>query len=401
MSRVAVAIIGAGPYGLSLAAHLAARKIEHRIFGRPMLFWSRVADAGGDRYLRTYCFGTNISTPEPGFSFADYSRPRGLETFEPCSIGDFAAYGHWFQQTNVPWVEPVDVAHVAGQGDGFAVSLADGQYLVADRVVIATGLASFAHVPREIASLPPTLTAHTSRIESFSAFKGRDVAVIGAGQSALEAAALLHEAGARPQLLVRKDAIHWMNRVPQSPGLWRRLRSPISALGSGPKAWALAHFPGAMHRLPDAWRTRLVKKHLPPEGAWWLRERVENRMPVHVGTTVDEARELNGRVALRLRTANDSSERQLLVDHVIAGTGYDIDVERLVFLDRTLRSSIQRLGRAPRLNADFETSVSGLGIIGPASAISFGPLFRFVAGSEYAARVVSAHLARTPVQRHD
>jgi len=145
----------------------------------------------------------------------------------------------------------------------------------------------------------------------------------------------------------------------------------------------------------------MVKKHLPPEGAWWLRERVENRMPVHVGTTVVEARELNGRVALRLRAANDSSERQLLVDHVIAGTGYDIDVERLVFLDPALRSSIQRLGRAPKLNANFETSVSGLGIIGPASAISFGPLFRFVAGSEYAARVVSAHLESTPVQRHD
>jgi len=89
--RVAVAIIGAGPYGLSLAAHLAARNVEHRIFGSPMRFWSDVAEAGGERYLRTYCFGTKISTPDPGFSFADYNRPHGLETFEPCSIRDFAA----------------------------------------------------------------------------------------------------------------------------------------------------------------------------------------------------------------------------------------------------------------------------------------------------------------------
>jgi thioredoxin reductase len=393
VSRVAVAIIGAGPYGLSLAAHLAARNIEHRIFGRPMQFWSQIADAGGDRFLRTYCFGTNISIPNPGFSFADYSRPRGLETFEPCSIGDFAAYGHWFQQTNVPWVEPVDVAQVAGQGCSFTITLTDGQHLVADRVIVATGLTYFAYVPPAIASLPPALATHTSGITSFAAFKGRDVAVIGAGQSALEAAALLHEAGARPQLLVRKGSIHWMNRVPHSRSPWRRLRSPISSLGSGPKAWALAHFPGAMHRLPAAWRTRLVKKHLPPEGAWWLRERVENRVPVQIGTTVEEAREANGRVALRLRVANDSGERQLIVDHVIAGTGYDIDVERLAFLHPTLRCAIQRLGRAPRLNATFETSVPGLGVIGPASAMSFGPLFRFVAGSEYAARVVSAHLA--------
>jgi cation diffusion facilitator CzcD-associated flavoprotein CzcO len=400
VSRVAVAIIGAGPYGLSLAAHLAARKIEHRIFGRPMQFWSQVADAGGDRYLRTYCFGTNISTPESGFSFADYSRPRGLETFEPCSIGDFAAYGHWFQQANVPWVEPVDVTRVAGQKHGFSIVLADGQCLVADRVVIATGLASFAQVPPALASLAPTLASHTSGIANFSAFRGREVAIIGAGQSALEAAALLHEAGALPQLLVRDGEIRWMSRVPQSRGLWRRLRSPVSALGSGPKAWALAHFPGALHRLPDTWRARLVRKHLPPEGAWWLRERVENRMPVHLGMTVCEAREAGGRVALRLRAVNDSGERQLLVDHVIAGTGYDIDVERLAFLDPTLRSAIQRLGRAPRLNAAFETSVPGLGVIGPSSATSFGPLFRFVAGSEYAARVVSAHLARSLDQRH-
>jgi FAD-dependent urate hydroxylase len=358
-----------------------------------MRFWSEVAEAGGERYLRTYCFGTNISTPDPGSSFSDYSTPRGLETFEPCTIGHFAAYGRWFQQRNVPWVEPVDVVHVAGQSNGFAVSLADGQCLDADRVIIATGLTSFAYVPPAITTLPPALAVHTSEITSFAAFKGRDVAVIGAGQSALEAAALLHEAGARPQLLVRKDAIRWMHRVPHSRSLWRRLRSPISSLGSGPKAWALAHFPGVLHHLPATWRARFVENHLPPEGAWWLRERVENRVPVHIGAEVDEAREVAGRVALRLRVANDAGERQLLVDHVIAGTGYDIDVERLAFLHPALRGAIQRFGRAPRLNANFETSVSGLSVIGPASAMSFGPLFRFVAGAEYTAQVVSAHLA--------
>ena len=154
-----------------------------------------------------------------------------------------------------------------------------------------------------------TLVTHTSRITGFAEFKGRDVAVIGAGQSALEAAALLHEAGARPQLLVRKDAILWQTRVSKERSLWRRLRSPIAELGTGPKAWALTHFPGAMHRFPAAWRTRFVKSHLPAEGAWWLRERVENRVPVHFGTTVVEAREAASRVSLRLRIAKDGSER--------------------------------------------------------------------------------------------
>lgn len=394
MSRTDVAIIGAGPYGLSLSAHLAARKVKHRIFGRPMQFWSDIAEAGGERYLKSYCFGTNISTPTPGYSFADYSKPRGLETFEPCSIKDFAAYGRWFQQENVPWIEPVDAVHLDRQADGFAVTLDDDERVMADRVVIATGLAGFAFVPAEIASLPPALATHTSRIASFSAFRGKEVAVIGAGQSALEAAALLYEAGAQPHLLVRENSILWQTRVSLKRSLWRRLRSPISGLGTGPKAWALTRFPGLLHLAPTKWRTGFVKNHLPAEGAWWLRARVENKIPIQFGATVIDAREVAGRVALRLRLADGGCERLLAVDHVISGSGYDIDVERLGFVGPKLRSAIERLERAPKLNASFETSVPGLFVIGPASAMSFGPLFRFVVGAEYAVQIVSACLAR-------
>ena len=393
MSKAAIAIVGAGPYGLSLAAHLAAQNIEHRIFGRPMLFWSRIAEAGSERYLKSYCFGTNISSPKSGFSFADYSRPRGLEIFEPCLIDHFAAYGHWFQKNNVNWAEPVDVARVEHQPRGFLVMLANGEQFVAAQVVVATGLTCFGYVPSVLASLPPYLVSHTSRITQFAAFRGHDVAVIGGGQSALEAAALLHEVGARPQLVVRKRSILWQNRVSQSRGLWQRLRSPISGLGSGPIAWALTHLPGAMHWLPAALRTRFVQSHLPAEGAWWLRERVENLVPVHTGTTVVAAREAAGRVALLLRAAKDGRERQLVVDHVIAGTGYDIDVDRIDLLQPKIRRAIQRLKSAPSLNATFESSVPGLRFIGPASAMSFGPLFRFVVGAEYTARIVSRNLA--------
>jgi hypothetical protein len=148
-----------------------------------------------------------------------------------------------------------------------------------------------------------------------------------------------------------------------------------------------------MHRAPDAWRIRFVKNHLPPEGAWWLRDRVEDRLPVHYGAAVVGAREDAGQVRLELSTGADASSRQIMVDHVIAGTGYDINIDRLGFIHPELRSGIRRLGAAPQLNAAFETSVSGLYFIGPASAMSFGPLFRFVTGAEYAARTVSAHLA--------
>ena len=393
MSRTAAVIIGAGPYGLSLSAHLAARGIKHRIFGRPMQFWDRIADAGGERYLKSYCFGTNISAPNSGYSFAEYSKPRDLETFEPCSMAQFAAYGHWFQQHNVPWVEPVEVELVDRNEGEFDITLANGQRFGASNVVIATGLAGFAYVPEEVAALPSAVATHTGEVTRFDVFKGLDIAVIGAGQSALEAAALLREAGARPQLLVREDSVLWQTRVSLKRSFWRRLRSPISGLGTGPKAWLLTNFPGAMHPMPAKWRIDFVKKHLPAEGAWWLRDRVENKIPIHFGVTVAKTLENNARVLLELRH-KDGSRSQLVVDHIIAGSGYDVNVDRLEFLGAKVRSAIERLERAPRLNASFGTSVPGLYFIGPASAMSFGPLFRFVVGAEYSVRVLAAHLAK-------
>jgi FAD-dependent urate hydroxylase len=393
VSKSTIAIIGAGPYGLSLAAHLAARNIEHRILGHPMSFWSQIAAAGGERYLKSYCFGTDVSIPLPGSSFADYSAPRGLETFEPCSIEQFAAYGLWFQAKNVPWVEAVEAEYVSKVSDGFTVTLANGDCFVARQVVLATGLSRLAYVPPVLAYLPPALITHSSMVAAFSAYRGRSVAVIGGGQSALEAAALLHEAGAQPQLIVREQTILWNKRVSQKRSFWQRLRSPISGLGTGPRAWGLTHFAGAAHHMPARWRTQFVKNHLPPEGAWWLRDRVENRFPLHLGATVLEAREKGGRVALRLGVANDQKEHCIMFDHVIAGTGYEIDVERIDYLDAKLRNAIARSDRAPRLNSKFEASVSGLRFIGPASAMSFGPLFRFVVGAKYTAQIISAHLA--------
>jgi FAD-dependent urate hydroxylase len=398
-SRPLVAVIGAGPYGLSLAAHLAARKIEHRVFGQPMAFWSQIARAGRERYLKSYCFGTNISSPAPGSSFADYNGPRGLETFEPCSIENFADYGLWFQARNVGWVEPVDVVQVERTARDYAITLANGERLSARHVVVATGLASFAHIPSVLSKLPAALTTHSSAVERFAAFKGLEVAVVGAGQSALEAAALLREAGANPQLLIRKPEIRWMKRDARSRSLWRRVRSPISGLGSGPKAWALTNFPGTLHHLPESWRTNFVKTHLPPEGAWWLRSRVENQIPVHAEATIVEGRETGNRVALRIRSRGQRRERQLVVDRVVAGTGYVVDMDRIGFLHPGLRSAIDCHERAPRLDSSFQSSVPGLRFIGPTSAMSFGPLFRFVVGADYTARKVASHLASEAAAR--
>ncbi len=393
MTTENIAIVGAGPYGLSLAAHLAGKKIGHRIFGRPMQFWSQVAEAAGERYLKSYCFGTNLSAPEPGFSFADYNRPRNLETFEPCSMANFTAYGRWFQESKVPWVEPVNVVNVRKEGDGFGLSLSNGEDLVARQVVVATGLSYFANTPSALRSVSPSLVSHTADVTRFAAFEGKSVAVLGAGQSALEACALLREAGATPTLLVRERALRWHHRVPLKRSLWKKLRSPISGLGTGPKAWALTNFPGAMHRIPTRVRSRFVKSHLPAEGAWWLRERFEKHVPVHFDSEVVAASECCGHVALTVRNSKNGTSQKMTFDHVLAGSGYKVDVDSIEFLDASLRGKIERIDCYPKLNANFESSVPGLRFVGAASAMSFGPLFRFVVGADYTSRTITRHAA--------
>lgn len=399
MSKQLVAIIGGGPYGLSLASHLAARNVAHRIFGRPMAFWSQIARAGSRRYLKSYCFGTNISSPHPGATFADYNAPRGLETFEPCSIANFAAYGLWFQEQQVDWIEPVDVANVTRRGQGYLLTLDNGEVVEASDVIIATGLANFAKMPHALRALPGTVATHSAKVDSFAAFQGLEVAVIGSGQSALEAAALLHEAGASPRLLIRKPSTLWMTRGSRTPTLWQRVRWPISALGGSPKAWALTQLPGAFHRLPACGRALLLKNFLPPEGAWWLRERVEAQVPVEHDTTVMDGRLVGNRVSLRLQGGAGEKDRELLVDRVIAGTGYEVNVERIPFLAPELRRAVARHGSAPRLDASFQSSVPGLRFVGPASSMSFGPVFRFVAGAEYTARTIATALSRAGTAR--
>ena len=243
-------------------------------------------------------------------------------------------------------------------------------------------------------TLPQDVAVHTSNVTNFADYTGLSVAVLGAGQSALEAAALLHEAGAAPRLIVREQTIQWQSRFSSSQSLWQRVRSPITGLGTGPKAWVLTRFPGAMHRAPTGWRMRFVMNHLSAEGAWWLRDRVEHKVAVDLGTKVVAAHPEAGRIVLQLRDSATGLEHRLEVDRVVAGTGYDADIDRLQFLDASIRSAVKRTGRAPRLDAAFETSLPGLHFVGPASAMSFGPLFRFVAGANYTAVVLSGHLAK-------
>ncbi|HVO03165.1 MAG TPA: NAD(P)-binding domain-containing protein [Candidatus Cybelea sp.] len=391
MSKTDVAIVGAGPYGLSLAASLAATGVDVALFGRPMAFWETIARAAPERYLKSYCFGADIPVPEP-VSFSDWSRARGLESFEPCAMSDFVDYGLDVQRRYVPFVNQAPVENVRASGSRFLLRTESGEEMLAERVVVATGLACFEHVPRELAALSSDLVRHSNAIASYAVYRGKRVAVVGGGQSALEAAALVHEAGGEPELIVRERFIRWMSRTPRERSLLRKLRSPISGLGSGPKAWVLTNLPGACRLLPDGPRIEFLRRHLPPEGAWWLRPRVDGVVSTRLATVVRAAATAGAEVVLTLATENEP-DVEGRYDSVIAATGFRADIDRLPFLGRELRDRIRRIDGAPRLDRHFQSSAAGLHFVGPASAASFGPLFRFVVGAHHTTATLVGHIA--------
>lgn len=389
-SAVDVAIIGAGPYGLALAAHLRKRGIDHRIFGRPMHTWRSMSPG---MYLKSLGFATNIYTPQRHFTLPEYCLARGLEEYEPIKIATFADYGVWVQQHLVSYVEETAVTTLEGINGQFVLTLETGERVAARRVVVAAGLTYFERMPELFADLPQGLVSHSAQHGDFAPFAGRDVTVIGAGQSALQAAALLHEHGAQVRLVARQSVV-WSGHVAkhQKRSVRERLRRPNSVLGHGRRNWVLQHAPMLMHHVSDEKRVQFTRTHLGPSGAWWLRDRVEGKIPIHEQTAVLRATARDNRVSLRVRE-DGTGERDIVTDHVIAGTGYQVDVDRVAFIDADLARSIRRIERAPALSRHFESSVRGLYFIGPASAASFGPLFRFVAGAAYTVPVVARHLA--------
>jgi FAD-dependent urate hydroxylase len=345
----------------------------------------------GGTYLKSPDFGTSVYAPERGHGFVEYCRRRGLASGGLCEIAWFADYGDWVQRELVPEVEAAEVCELSRQAAGFRLALSSGEVLLARRAVVATGLAHYERYPEVLADLPAGLVSHTSHHRDYAAFRGRRVAVIGAGQSALEAAALLHEQGAETTVLVRGSGAHFA--PPPGPRrLHHRVMYPSSVLGPGRLNFFLQRVPMGVHYLPVTRRVALTRRHLGPWGTWWLRDRIEGQLAVLARTSVEAALAAGEGLRLKLRgEGGQVSER--LVDHVVCGTGYEVDVGRLPFLDPGLRTALRRVERAPALNRHFESSMPGLYFMGPAAAFSFGPLFRFVAGAAYAAPTIAAHLA--------
>lgn len=387
---VDVVIIGAGPYGLSLAAHLSGRSVSFRIFGEAMRFWR---DMPVGINLKSLAFATNIAVPEKGYSYSSWCRRHGFEDFEPCTMQSFAAYGQEMQKRFVPNLEEVLVTNVRAGPEDFEVTIASGETIRTGKVVVCTGLSYLAHTPEELRGLAREHMRHTFDISDYSDFRGKSVAVIGGGSSAIEAGALVREAGGSAEIYLRGREAIFHGRTPRVRSLWQRIKEPLSVLGASRRSWVLQQLPLLVHFMPTEWRLRFVKTYLGPASPWWIKDRVLGKVPMHVQQEVVKADAVGKCVRLQVRDATNNF-REIEVDYVIAGTGYTFDVSRLAFLDDSLRQRIRCTEQAPALSVNFESSVRGLYFAGPLSFMSFGPLFRFVTGADFAAPVVARHLAR-------
>jgi thioredoxin reductase len=388
-----IVIVGAGPYGLSVAAHLGRHGLPFRIFGSPMQSWRSGMPAG--MFLKSEGFASNLSDPagsytlkahcdQYGLSYGDYAVPVPLETFSD--------YGLKFQQRFVPDVEDTRVLSLHRSSHSYELQTATGEILAARSVVVAVGISQFRYIPQRLAHLPRELVSHTSHHRSFGAFSGRDVTVIGGGQSALETAALAREQGANVRVLARQPRLVWHEVPQQEPRpLARRLRRPMSGLGDGWRLRFYANAPGMFHRLPERMRVHAVRMALGPAGAWWLKERVLGQLPVLTGHSVVAAEADGNRVRLRVQR-NDGRVIDQSTEHLIAGTGYRVDLDRLPFLGDQLRGRLDLVAGAPALSSSFEASAPDLYFLGLAAAHSFGPVMRFVGGADYSARRLVGHL---------
>lgn len=377
-------VIGAGPYGLSMAAHLQAQSLPTHIFGKPMEFWRKMPPG---MCLKSSWSSLSISDPAHSYTLNTFSRRHNIPVQEPVPLQTFLEYTHWFQQQAVSDIDQTYVKLLKQDGKGFHVELEDGRSLQADRVVVASGIAPFAHIPDFAKNLPATLVSHTQDHLDFSDYKGKKVAVVGRGQSAFEAAALLAEAEAEVEVLARGPVIWIDRRLYRYTGPLKRIFYPPSDVGPAGISWIVA-FPLLFRRFSHDARVTMDTRSVRPAVAPWLRSRVEGRFAITPDISITSASEEGQGICL---TLSDSTTRQ--VDHVVLGTGYKPDMQKLTYIDPALLQQVQQKDGYPLLNRWFESSVPHLYFVGTLAGYAFGPLCRFVTGAKVPARQITRHIS--------
>jgi FAD-dependent urate hydroxylase len=389
-----VAVIGAGPHGLATAAFLRQAGVSVRTFGEPLGFWRRNMPRG--MLLRGRRRSSHLPDPGRDLTIEAYESATGRRLSSPIRLEEFIGYGDWYQRLAVPEVDSRRVVEVSRTDGGFSIVLDDSGTVHATHVVVAAGTRAFARRPPPFADLPLDLVSHSSDHHDVERFGGKRVVVVGAGQSALELAALLAASDANVEVVARAASLRWLRRhEPNSVRTKvREVVIPPTDLGGWVTGWVAAT-PDLLRRLPGRAQTAVGRRCTAPAAADWLWPRL-SRASILLGRTVTAAAPLNGGIEV---TLDDRSERR--AEHVILGTGYRVDVSDYTFLSREITTALERVGGYPRLAPGYESSVPGLHFVGAPAAYSFGPLMQFIVGSWHAAPAVTRQVlgSRQPAVR--
>ncbi|MFL5255941.1 MAG: FAD-dependent oxidoreductase, partial [Rhodopila sp.] len=351
-----IAIIGAGPYGLSLAAHLAHEGLNIRIFGQPMHTWCTGMPEG--MVLKSEGFASNLWDPDGAFTLRDYCRETGIpykDSGLPVPLDTFCDYGVSFQKRFVPMLDQRWVKHVSRKAEGFTLQLDDDEMVSAKRVVLAAGIRDFYVLPAELDAISGPRLSHSADHRRLDPFIGKKALVIGGGASGVGLAALMSQRGAEATVAARKPRIAWCG-PPAERSLLEKIKEPESGLGTGWRSMACVVAPMVFYHMPRDFRHMVVRKHLGPAPGWTSRDEVERNVRVLLGAKIARSAIVGG-VASVTFNMEDGGEQTVEADHVIAATGYRIDMRRFRFLGQDLLAAVKTEYSAPTLSPYFETSV--------------------------------------------
>ena len=385
-----VAVIGAGPFGLSIAAHLPHRRV--RVFGEPMQTW-RTRMPPGMR-LRSDWEKTSLSAAGGRGTIDEWVATGGGEREEPIPLASFLRYADWFREEFVADVDRADVARLDRAGDAYRLTTSGGEEAAARNVVFALGVTPFPHAPEPFAAAVGEGVSFATDVMSAEGLQGRRVVVVGGGQGGLEAAAVAARRGAEAELVVR-SAVRWFaDHEPHHPRgrLQQRLfRLAYPAVGYGPPPLnRLILAPDAFAALPPPARRRLAARVLRAGGSPWVREQVEGHVAVTEGVAVTGLDRRDGGLRLSL---SDGSTRE--ADRVVLATGFRFSLDRIGFLAPAVAGRVEQAGGWPVLDRWFRSrSAPDLLFVGFAAERRFGPIARFVSGADFTARRVGAALGR-------
>jgi len=387
-----VVVVGAGPYGLSVAAHLLARGLDVAVFGKPLELWRNHMPKG--MFLRSRWWASHLSTPHKIWSFEHFFQSSHHQACYPVPVETFIDYASWFQQQAVPNVDETYVSTIERRDGQFLLTLMDGRCVHSSTVVMAPGLYYYAYRPEEYAHLPEELISHSFDHGDFRCFQGQRVIVIGGGQSAIEYSALIHEIGATVHVVARRPIV-WLapDRIHERT-LVEQILIPPAGIAPGWKNWALEYLPYLFYRLPQNEKDKFIRNHCVAAASDWLRGRVIGNVALHEGQTITRMAELANKVEVVL-----SDGSRIEADHVLQATGYNVDIHRLPMLHSSLLEQIQTDRGSPLLNPWFESSVPELYFVGLTALHAFGPLYRFVMGCKAAASRVASAVARRASDR--